>query len=100
MDVEDDVTDTSLLAMPSLSTTNTRTTTTSLSDDNNDNNNEDSITSDSQGGVVVLPRRTRKSSRQASEARLDEKEARDSLKQRYCMAFKEAIFCCRQYAAK
>ncbi len=59
----------------------------------NDDNNADSISAGLQEeqsqGVLVL-RRTRKSSRQASEAQLDEKKARESLTQRYSVAFKEA----------
>ena len=55
---------------------------------------EDSLTthtsSSTAGGQRTKKKRTRLSPRQASEARLKNKEARDSLNQRYSKAFKEA----------
>ena len=53
-----------------------------------EDNSSATLTADASSGPKG--KRTRKSPRQASEARLDEKQARDSLNERYSKAFKEA----------
>ena len=45
-----------------------------------------------EGGQSIITRRTRKSPRQASETRINEKQAKESFNQRYSLAFKEATF--------
>ena len=86
-DDEDDVTNTSPLTTSSADTfapLPSSKGTTTMASTNNDIGPEE--------GHGQKTKRTRKSARQASEARIDEKEAKQCLNQRYSSAFKDATF--------